>query len=240
MLRIALALTVAGSLILAQPAGAQGQGKGRGKKDDDRASYRVPPGHLPPAGRCRVWIDGVPPGQQPAVTDCTTAERNRVRNSRVLYGDDYAVTGKGRSKKGKDGVRSDDGVFGRDRDDDRDSSAGDVFGRGRSRPRADTACVDANRDGRCDFTRTDYPRTLPEMAGAILIGRNERTADVSGWLGNSAVRPRYEAGRNRVPSRVTWVDGAGRVVQIWTDANQDGRADRVDVYRNGRLLGIVR
>ena len=46
----------------------------------------VPPGQMPPAGMCRIWIDGVPPGRQPAPTDCATAERNRPSNARVLYG----------------------------------------------------------------------------------------------------------------------------------------------------------
>jgi hypothetical protein len=41
---------------------------------------------MPPAGLCRVWIDGVPPGRQPAPTDCATAQRNVPRNGRVIYG----------------------------------------------------------------------------------------------------------------------------------------------------------
>ncbi len=38
---------------------------------------------------CRVWIDGVPPGRQPATTDCVTA-RARATSSggRVIYGTD--------------------------------------------------------------------------------------------------------------------------------------------------------
>jgi hypothetical protein len=49
-------------------------------------AQRVPSGMLPPAGLCRVWIDGVPPGRQPAVTDCRTARANVRSNSEVLYG----------------------------------------------------------------------------------------------------------------------------------------------------------
>jgi len=62
---------------------------------------RIPPGQLPPRGMCRVWIDGVPPGQQPAVTDCTTAERERIRygaGARVIYGDQQSFPGKGNGK----------------------------------------------------------------------------------------------------------------------------------------------
>lgn len=47
---------------------------------------RVPPGHLPPPGLCRIWINGVPPGRQPRPTDCATAERYRPSNARVIYG----------------------------------------------------------------------------------------------------------------------------------------------------------
>lgn len=63
-----------------------------------RTHDRIPPGQLPPRGLCRVWIDGVPPGQQPGVTDCATAERNRVANSRVIYGDVQSFPGKGKGR----------------------------------------------------------------------------------------------------------------------------------------------
>jgi hypothetical protein len=46
----------------------------------------VPPGHMPSAGMCRVWIDGVPAGRQPAQTDCATARRTAPANARILYG----------------------------------------------------------------------------------------------------------------------------------------------------------
>ena len=64
------------------------------------ASSKIPPGHLPPRGMCRVWIDGVPPGRQPAVTSCAQAERDRLRysNARVIYGDRESFPGKGKGK----------------------------------------------------------------------------------------------------------------------------------------------
>ncbi len=49
----------------------------------------VPRDHRPPAGMCRVWLDNVPAGQQPAPTDCASAVRNRPSNGRVIFGDDY-------------------------------------------------------------------------------------------------------------------------------------------------------
>lgn len=75
-LRTAL-LTLACSVGLAGVAHAQ-------KGEDD-----VPKAYLPPAGMCRIWLDKVPPKQQPAPTDCATAVRNRPSNGRVLFGDDY-------------------------------------------------------------------------------------------------------------------------------------------------------
>ena len=61
----------------------------------------VPPGFFPPAGMCRIWINGVPAGQQPAPTDCASAVRNRPVNGRVLFGDDPPKTKKGKSDKNK-------------------------------------------------------------------------------------------------------------------------------------------
>lgn len=65
-----------------------------------RSSSRIPPGQLPPRGMCRVWIDGVPPGHQPAVTDCATAraEAAQTPNSRVIYGDVNSFPGRGNGK----------------------------------------------------------------------------------------------------------------------------------------------
>jgi len=47
----------------------------------------VPRTHIPPAGMCRIWLDNVPPTQQPAPTDCASAVRNRPRNGRVVFSD---------------------------------------------------------------------------------------------------------------------------------------------------------
>jgi hypothetical protein len=61
----------------------------------------VPPGFYPPAGMCRVWINGVPAGQQPAPTDCASAVRNRPANGKVLFGDDPPKSKKGKSDNKK-------------------------------------------------------------------------------------------------------------------------------------------
>lgn len=93
---------------------------------DSRGSRgsRVPKGHLPPRGMCRVWIDGVPPGHQPAPTSCAQAERDRFRysNARVIYGDREAFPGKGKGKWKNADSRSGDRVW----DDDSDSDSRDA------------------------------------------------------------------------------------------------------------------
>lgn len=61
----------------------------------------VPPGFYPPAGMCRIWINGVPAAQQPAPTDCGSAVKNRPANGKVLFGDDAAKSKKGKSDKKK-------------------------------------------------------------------------------------------------------------------------------------------
>src|SRR3982074_291992 len=61
----------------------------------------VPPGFFPPTGMCRIWINDVPAGQQPAPTDCASAVRNRPTNGKVLFGDEQPKSKKGKSDKGK-------------------------------------------------------------------------------------------------------------------------------------------
>lgn len=73
------AAVLAAGLVAAAPAGAQGRSHGRGR-------VTIPPGQRPPAGLCRIWIDGVPPGRQPGVTDCGYAYAHVPANGRVIYG----------------------------------------------------------------------------------------------------------------------------------------------------------
>jgi hypothetical protein len=66
-----------------------------------RRDQVVPPGFYPPAGMCRIWINGVPAAQQPAPTDCASAVRNRPTNGKVLFGEDRSKTKKSKSGKSK-------------------------------------------------------------------------------------------------------------------------------------------
>ncbi|HVE80153.1 MAG TPA: hypothetical protein VNA89_14910 [Gemmatimonadaceae bacterium] len=73
------------TLLLAVLAAAPLAAQSRGGEAPDS----VPAEFRPPPGMCRIWIENVPPGRQPAPTDCATAVRNRPSNGRVLFGDDY-------------------------------------------------------------------------------------------------------------------------------------------------------
>ena len=45
----------------------------------------VPPGHLPPPGRCRIWIPGRPPGRQARPAACAGLARRAPAGSWILY-----------------------------------------------------------------------------------------------------------------------------------------------------------
>ncbi|HEX9483276.1 MAG TPA: hypothetical protein VF929_01800 [Gemmatimonadaceae bacterium] len=75
-------------LTIACTAGLAGVARAQKGGDDIPKSYRPPP------GMCRIWLDKVPPKQQPAPTDCPTAVKNKPPNGRVIFGDDYVEKGK--------------------------------------------------------------------------------------------------------------------------------------------------
>lgn len=77
-------------LLLALPAAVEAQSRTGGARDT------VPVGMLPPAGKCRIWMEGVPAAQQPAPTDCSTALRQRPANGTILYGPAARETSGGR------------------------------------------------------------------------------------------------------------------------------------------------
>jgi len=98
-LRVALA-AAAGLVISASAAEAQRPVPQKPKSQQtQRRDQVVPPGFFPPPGMCRIWLNDVPAGQQPAPTDCASAVRNRPANGRVLFGDDP------KNKKGKSDSR---------------------------------------------------------------------------------------------------------------------------------------
>jgi len=101
LLRFALP-TVIGLIVSAGVAEAQRPVPANPRpQQTPRREQIVPPGFFPPAGMCRIWINDVPAGQQPAPTACASAVRNRPANGKVLFGDDPPKSKKGKSDKKK-------------------------------------------------------------------------------------------------------------------------------------------
>jgi len=103
-MRFALAATV-GLAVSASTAEAQRpvpvKPKSQTTQTQSRRDQIVPPAFFPPTGMCRIWLNDVPAGQQPAPTDCASAVRNRPTNGKVLFGDEQPKGKKGKSDKGK-------------------------------------------------------------------------------------------------------------------------------------------
>lgn len=242
-------------MVAATTTSADAQGRGKGK-DKDKG---VPPGQRPPAGMCRIWIDGVPPGHQPAPTDCETAVRNQPRNSQIIWGDNTT----NRNRPVANDNRSDRRDRNRNRDDATTTYRRDAHGH-----LYDPSCVDNDRNGWCDYhtdirssvhtgtvpdtggntgggdvpvDRGSYPAEMPAMTGATLIRVGVRTVDVQNWLGRADLRSEtVDANGDGVPEQATWYDTNGTILQVWRDDDRDGRADSVDIYRNGQRVQVVR
>lgn len=109
-------LAFAAMMAFAAPAAAQ----------HARGPSQIPPGHRPPPGMCRIWLDGVPPGRQPKATDCATARRWAPEHSRVIYGSaaderrDRILAREGNIRRDDDRKRDTDRDIERKRDADRD------------------------------------------------------------------------------------------------------------------------
>lgn len=52
----------------------------------DARSFRIPPGHYPPPGQCRIWVPNRPPGQQSPPGACRDLERRVPPGAYLVYG----------------------------------------------------------------------------------------------------------------------------------------------------------
>ncbi len=75
-------ISIALLVLLAVPVSLEAQARRRALSGNPV----VPLEYRPPAGKCRIWIEGVAPAQQPAPTDCQTAVREKPSNGTVIFG----------------------------------------------------------------------------------------------------------------------------------------------------------
>ena len=316
-----LATTVALSLTLgAGRVDAQGRSEKNDKAD-------VPKGYRPPAGMCRVWVEGVPAAQQPAPTDCASAVRNKPANARVIYGDDAAkgkqsdLPIKGfalpRDRKGAPLIPpdfaeadprareaweakkiTDAQLHG---DQPASSSPASSYPGGALSPQGPAGsyggyvtpagvvvpgamndpryfnqapgvrppgygsatcldrdgdgwcddqrygppvCNDVDKDGRCDdlpeFASRAYPQVLPLMRSVQDVLQGRPSTDIMQWIGTNEFTVRVpDQGRGGVPWRAIFLDQSNELLQVWTDTNRDGRADRVEIFKSGQRVKLI-
>lgn len=62
-----------------------GDERGRGHRGP--RALKIPPGHYPPPGECRLWFPGRPPGQQPPPVRCSRLYRRVPLGAFILYRD---------------------------------------------------------------------------------------------------------------------------------------------------------
>jgi hypothetical protein len=78
--------TVLGGTVLAMSAGCATEGMVVVDPGYPAAQQmKIPPGHMPPPGKCRIWFPERPPGQQPPPGECAEL-RHRVPPGAVLVG----------------------------------------------------------------------------------------------------------------------------------------------------------
>jgi hypothetical protein len=112
-------------------------------------------------------------------------------------------------------------------------------------------CVVRNRRGDCErWERVDDDRRrgnvrhggLPHMSSAVAIRNGHGVPrDAQRWLGRGPFRVELvNRDRDRVPERATIYSPRTKESQVWIDRNNDGWADRILFYRNGRLVREIK
>ena len=213
-----------------------------------RGPVAVPPGQWPSAGMCRIWIDGVPVGQQPKETDCTTAYRRVPANGRVLHGESRNSRDGGYGWPDRD--RRDDDRY-EDRDDDRYEDRDDDRTTRRFIDRNGLECEEkaVTKNGKRSYDlKCREPKNSRKNAGAArgqddgycIDANRDGRCDVSTGRGYPATLPEmidaviYGKGQ-RTDDVAQWL-GIGRYQVRYTDENRDRRPERVRWLDGSGLL----
>jgi len=81
--RMTATATSSGLLTVHVPAARRGAIE---VQDVDGRYFKIPPGHFPPPGACRIWYPHQPPGQQPPPGACRELERRVPAGAYLVYG----------------------------------------------------------------------------------------------------------------------------------------------------------
>lgn len=250
----------------ATSAAAQGRGRGNGNANNIPPGHRppagmcriwingVPPGRQPAPTDCETAVRNQPPNSQIIWGDNTRRGRDaNIDDRRDRNRDDDRDRDNDRNRTtDRDRERS---TLRRDRhghtydatciDNDRNGWC-DYHPEMRSGAHVgdypnDTPNPNPSGGTTTPVDRGQYPSTMPAMTGATLIRVGVRTKDVENWLGTGNVRSDVtDSNGDGVPEIATWYDANGGVLQVWRDDDRDGRADSVEVYRNGQRVQVVR
>lgn len=182
--QLMLALSLATVAAVSAPLSAQGNG---------RNAVGVPPGQMPPAGMCRIWIDGVPPGRQPRATDCATAQVRVPVNGRVIYGTN--ARGRGKYDRNGNGTiydRNGDGVI--DNRDVNGSGTGCTWWNPNCNTSTNGGAVNSqwHRVGQDRYGNVLYERRNSDANGNVIVETARRDAN-----GNMVIVNRNSVNSNR-------------------------------------------
>ena len=105
-------------------------------------------------------------------------------------------------------------------------------------------CLDQDKDGRCDdlpeYASLAYPQTLPQMRSALDVAQGRSSVEVARWLGTNEFTVRLpDQGSGTAPWRAIFLDSKNELLQVWTDRNRDGLAERVEIFRNGQRVKLI-
>ena len=68
------------------PKNVEKEIRNRSRPGHIKKRIRIPPGHLPPKGQCRIWYDNRPPGHQPPPANCRVLRHHVPYNAVLIWG----------------------------------------------------------------------------------------------------------------------------------------------------------
>jgi hypothetical protein len=78
------------------------------------------------------------------------------------------------------------------------------------------------------------------MRSVVDVLQGRPSIEIMQWLGTNEFTVRVpDQGRGGTPWRAIFLDQRNELLQVWTDVNRDGRADRIEVFVNGQRVKLI-